>query len=206
VLDESKLIPTIYIDSTLFKKIRTNSQALACINSELPFILLKDFKTQTNPNNQEYIRTNLAHESSYIFTKYLRDSGIMKTNDSDIDMGVNFLTFLDEFVCKLTGKEFPGGYTKLRESNSVFANHFKEENPEKFEEIQSMGGDLNRLLRELGLKMISKGIDLKILIGAIICTQNFEELKASIIEFDLELNRIPNKATKQTAGWGAVNI
>ncbi|MBC7471680.1 MAG: hypothetical protein H7196_00235 [candidate division SR1 bacterium] len=204
-IDESKLIPTIFINSKLFFKIRAGFHALASIKSKILFILLKDFReTQPEAFIQKDISSMTAHESSHIFTKYLRSNGVMQTNELDEDMRENFLTFLDEVICKVTGGDAPFGYTKLRESNSEYANFYKERDLEKYEEIRVIGNELNNLLYELGQKMVNKGIDYANLIGAIIRTQNFNDLKAAINEFDLSLNEIPDKASEVKVGWGMI--
>lgn len=204
-LDESKTIPTFFIETTKFDLIRRYAQAFASFNSKVPFIGLRKFPEGEGRVN--YKSTNLPHEIQHIFSKYLRSAEIFYTDEEDIDLQDSYLIFIDEVISRTIGGERPMGYSLFSIMKNDTKEKFMTEEPEKYKKILDITGKLNDKLEDLHVKIQQKGIDSKILIGSILQTHNYSDLEKELDDLDSLLDeRKDIVQVAQSNSWGRVDL
>ncbi len=200
--EPSEGVFVLKIDMHLLEKVRSGATAVAVkIKDGVSFVLVP--VTGEASVNESLWRENIPHEVHHLFWKGAMDSNLLVKGESDHDLQASFTMYQDELVARMCSGGALFGYSHLSMLNPKTQEAFKKENPEKFKQIIDTVSGLNDFCRELSEEMTIRNIEGENLIGLIIDSKSFGDLKTSLQKFkDFVVSQpITNPRKQSVTGW-----
>lgn len=197
----------IIMDVRLHTQFIPSARAVAIsVKQGVPFILMREY------NDEEVMRRemeeNLPHEVHHLVWRFLRDDGLVKSDESDVDFKKAFSMYQNELVARLSSEGFLSAYTHLAMMDPESQLKFKKENPEKQKQIITLQGHLNDILKEINEELKEVEIAKIDLILPVMEATNFPQLEENINKIKDFIKNQPHvkkpKLKDDAGGWGVV--
>lgn len=186
-----------------YQNFRRGSKAVtAKVPKGVSFIMVRE------PGNDSHIQSELEedvlHEASHLASYFVQKEGVITSNEKDSDFQKAFLMYQEELITRIVSDGGLGGYTHLIMMSLENRESYKEDNPEKYEEILSICGSLNEFLKEFEETRIKTGVEKSDIIMSVMKATTFKELEENLQEVKSIIERQPvtqDEKEKDSSGW-----